>query len=178
MPRNLILLTLSIIVAIFLFNNQGFHDFLHSSRDYGYIGAFLAGTFFVSTFTAAIGTVVLLFLAEDLNIALLIFLGTCGCVCGDLLILKFIRSDGLNDEVKNLFGKKRIKRIKILFRSPYFSWMLPVIGALLIAAPGPDELGVSLLGISEMSTRNFILISFGLNLISMITIVGVAKLIG
>ena len=119
----------------------------------------------------------LLFLAEDLNPILLALIGAFGCVTGDLIIFRFIRSDSLNGEINDLFGKKRIRRILKLLHTPYFSWMLPILGAILIAAPGPDELGISLMGLSKLNMINFIFVSFCLNLISMSAILGIATLI-
>lgn len=173
--KNLTLLAFGIILAVILFQNQRFHDFIASLNSFGYISAYFAGGLFVSTFTAAIGTVMLLFLAEDLNPILLAFIGALGCVTGDLLIFRFIRDDGLNNEIKSLLGKKKINRFSRVLHTPYFSWMLPVIGALLIAAPGPDELGISLMGLSKLKTFHFILLSFFLNLISMFAILEVVE---
>jgi len=38
----------------------------------------------------------------------------------------------------------------------YLSWSLPVIGAVIIASPFPDELGISLMGFSKMKTPYYI----------------------
>ena len=173
--KNLTFLLLGIIIAIILFQNDWFHSFLHSLNSFGYLSAYLAGGFFVSTFTAAIGTVMLLFLAEDLNPIYLAIFGALGCVTGDLIIFRFVRNDTLNEEIKELVGKKRVARISKILHSHYFSWMLPVVGAFLIAAPGPDELGISLMGISKLKTIHFIFISFCLNIISMLMILEIAN---
>ena len=65
--KNLTYLGISIIVAIFLFRSQVFHSFLLHLGNYGYIGAFIGGILFVSTFTVSIATVILFNLAEYLN---------------------------------------------------------------------------------------------------------------
>ncbi len=173
--KNITLLILGIIIAVALFQSDWFHSFLHSLNSFGYLSAYLAGGLFVSTFTAAIGTVMLLFLAEDLNPIYLAIFGSLGCVTGDLIIFKFIRNDALSEEIKELIGKKKVARISRLLHSRYFSWMLPVIGAFLIATPGPDELGISLMGISKLKTIHFIFISFILNIVSMLTILEIAN---
>ena len=173
--KNITLLIIGLLVAVFLFNNETFHKLIHSLNNFGYISAFFAGGLFVSTFTAAIGTVMLLFLVENLNPILLAIIGALGCVTGDLFIFKFIRNDGLNKELKSLLGKSKMHMFSKILHTPYFSWTLPVIGAILIAAPGPDELGISLMGLSKLKTIHFILISFFLNLISMFAILEVAN---
>ena len=71
--------------------------------------------------------------------------------------------------------KKR--HIKKLFHSKYFNWMLPIIGAIIIASPFPDELGVSLIGLSKLSTGKFILLSYVLNSIGIFLVVSVSVFI-
>ena len=58
-----------------------------------------------------------------------------------------------------------------LIHTKYFSWTLPVLGAVIIASPLPDEMGVGLMGISKLKTSQFILLSFVLNSIGIFIIV-------
>ena len=55
--------------------------------------------------------------------------------------------------------------------------MLPVIGAIIIASPLPDELGVSLMGMSQMKASRFILLSYILNSIGIFLVVSASLLI-
>jgi len=66
---------------------------------------------------------------------------------------------------------------KKVLHTKYFSWTLPVIGAIIIASPFPDEIGVSLMGISKMKTYQFILISFLLNAIGIFLVVSASLVI-
>ena len=50
-----------------------------------------------------------------------------------------------------------------ILHSRYVSWTIPVLGALVIILPLPDELGVSMMGISSLDTRRFAILSFVLN---------------
>lgn len=161
--KNLAFLTLSILVTIVLFNFEQFHEFLLDLGSFGYIGAFLGGMMFISTFTVAIGSVILLILAESLSILEIAIVAGFGAVAGDLLIFKFIRNKGLVDEIMALYKYFGGHKIKHLFHTKYFGWTLPVVGALIIASPLPDELGVSLMGISRMKTNEFVILSFVLN---------------
>ena len=52
-----------------------------------------------------------------------------------------------------------------------------MIGAIIIASPFPDEIGVSLMGISKMKTYQFILISFLLNAIGIFLVVSASLVI-
>ena len=65
--KNLTFLFLSLLLALYLFRNESFHSYLLHLGNFGYIGAFIGGILFVSTFTVATATLILLVLAEGLN---------------------------------------------------------------------------------------------------------------
>jgi len=58
--KNIGLLLLGILLAFFFSQNSTFRDFLLKLGGFGYLGAFLSGMLFVSTFTIATGALVLL----------------------------------------------------------------------------------------------------------------------
>jgi len=159
---NLALVGVSIIVAFALSRIEGFHIFLLQLGGFGLIGAFIAGMLFVSTFTFATGGLILLVLAEKLSPVEIGLLAGAGAVVGDLFIFRIVKDDILTEltDLYHVFGGKHLTH---LLHTYYFNWMLPVIGALIIASPLPDELGVSLMGLSKMKTYQFITISFLLN---------------
>jgi len=160
--RHVFLITLSIIIAIFLARSGTFHTFLLHLGKLGFIGAFFAGMFFVSTFTVAEATVTLLILAETLSPIEIGLVAGLGAVVGDLTIFHIVKDD-LTQDLTYMYNKFGDHHLQKLFKSKYFHWTLPVIGALLIASPLPDEVGVSLLGISKMNSIRFSIISFLLN---------------
>lgn len=175
--KNLTLLAISLVIAFFLFQSQAFHEFLYHLGNFGYFGAFIGGALFVSTFTASIGAVILLFLAKSLHPLEIGLIAGLGAVLCDLTIFHFIRNKGLVDEIKHFFQYFGGDKISHLIHTKYFSWTLPVIGALIIASPLPDELGVSLMGISRMKTRNFIILSFILNSIGIFLAISAANFV-
>lgn len=161
--KNLQILLLSIVFAILISRNESFHQWLLSFGEYGYISAFIGGILFVSTFTFATGTVILLILAEQLSILSIGVIAGLGAVIGDFVIFKFVR-DGLTSELTKLYdGVDRKHHLRKIFHTKYFGWVLPVVGAIIIASPFPDEIGVSLMGIAKMKTYKFIVVSFLLN---------------
>ena len=174
--KNLTILFLSFIFAGFLYQFEEFHNFLLSVGEYGYIGAFLAGLLFVSSFTFATAVVVLLVLAEKLNPYEIAMLAGAGGVLGDFLIFRFVK-DGLAEEITPLFQKFGGKHVRALLHTKYFSWSLPLIGALIIVSPLPDELGVSLLGVSKMSTARFLFLSFILNFIGAFLVISASSVL-
>lgn len=167
---------ISVLLAIILAQNQIFKDWLLHLGSLEYIGALLAGMLFVSSFTAAISIVVIGIMAENLNPMALGLIGGVGAVIGDYLIFKLVRSH-LQGELAMLFGKDGTSYVKTLIRSRYIAWMLPIIGVFIIASPLPDEMGVSLLGISKISEAKFILISYISNAVGILMIASVAKVL-
>lgn len=175
--KNVTYLLLSLVIALVLVKNEIFHSFLLHLGSLGYLGAFIGGILFSSTFTVSIGAVILMILAETLHpleVALLAGLG--GVLC-DLTIFHFIRSKGLTEEIKHLFQYFGGDKISHLIHTKYFSWTLPVLGALIIVSPLPDELGVGLMGISRMKLLNFIILSFMLNFIGMFLVATAGRII-
>ncbi|KKR47070.1 MAG: hypothetical protein UT80_C0011G0001, partial [Parcubacteria group bacterium GW2011_GWC1_40_13] len=62
------------------------------------------------------------------------------------------------------------KRLFSIFRPKLFKWLIPFIGALIIASPLPDEAGLAMMGLSKMKTSVFIPISFALNFLGILAI--------
>lgn len=162
--KNITILIISILFALFLWRFEAFHEFILGLGNLGYLGAFLAGILFVWIFSMPTALLILLTLSQSgvlspIEIGLIAGLGA---VVGDLIIFKFVR-DGLSGEIEEIYTKYGGKHLSNIIRSRYFHWTLPIIGAVVIASPLPDEIGVSLLGISKMKTFNFIILSFTLN---------------
>jgi len=169
--KNLTIAFLSIVLAVYLYRFDAFHSFLLHLGGLGYIGAFIAGMLFVWTFTAATSALILLILAETLSPIEIGLVAGLGAVVGDLIIFRLVK-DGLTKEIEEIYiHVDRKKHLKKLFHSKYFNWMLPVLGAVIIASPLPDEVGVSLMGISKMNSFKFSILSYVLNSIGIFLII-------
>lgn len=141
------------------------------------MGAFIAGVLFVSTFTVATSALVLLTLAETLSPIEIGLIAGLGAVVGDMLIFNLIK-DNLANEIEDIYNHvDRDHHLKKLFHSKYFSWSLPVLGAVIIASPLPDEMGISLINLSKMNTLKFIFISYILNSIGIFLIVSASVVV-
>ncbi|OGY63203.1 MAG: hypothetical protein A3I89_01055 [Candidatus Harrisonbacteria bacterium RIFCSPLOWO2_02_FULL_41_11] len=160
-------------VTFFFFYTGVLRQFIDVLSQFGYFGAFIAGIFFVSTFTVVPAGTVLVLFADSHNIFLVTLFGALGSIIGDYLIFKFFK-DGLTDELRQIFqkiGGDSIFRAHYIAHTKYFAWLGPVIGALIIASPLPDELGVGILGIYRLSTKKFIAITFLLDAIGIFLLV-------
>jgi len=175
--KNITLFLVSIIVAIIFSRFEGFHKLLLELGNFGYAGAFVAGLMFVSTFSVATGAVTLLVLAEKFSPLEIGLIAGLGAMVGDFTIFKFVR-DRLMDEVKEVYEKiDHNNHVEKILHTKYFSWMFPVIGAIIIVSPLPDEIGVSLMGISKLKAYQFLILSFVLNFIGIFLIVFLSKFI-
>lgn len=175
--KNMTLIVISLIITLFLIRNEDFRNALTTLGTFGYLGAFFTGIMFVSTFTVSMATIILFILAEHLHPWEIGIFAGIGAMVGDLIIFQSIRSRGLMDEITNIYKFLGGDKLSHLLNTRYFSWTLPVVGALLIASPLPDEIGVSLMGISHMKPAHFFLLSFVLNSIGIFAIVSAAVLI-
>ncbi len=126
------------------------------------LAAFIAGMFFTSVMTTAPAVAVLGVLSLHINPFALAVIGAAGSVCGDYLIFMFVR-DRLSDDFSYLIRREGSPRFFKIFHRKTFRWLLPFIGGLIIASPLPDELGLTLLGLTKMRTGRFILLSFVFN---------------
>lgn len=174
--KNTVILILSLILFLVFADSPIIKDTIDKIGDLGYGGAFIAGFFFVSIFTVAPAAVVIYDLATKLNPYEVAILAGAGGVVGDYLILRFLKNKVFKELTPLLKEAKGIRKISHLFRTPYFSWLIPIIGAALIASPMPDEVGVGMLGLSKIKNWQFLLITFILNAVGIFIIVALARI--
>ena len=156
------LLLASIVLAVAIVRLGWVHALLGWAGDGVLLASFVAGMFFTSLMTTAPALAVLGELAQEGNLFLVAVVGGMGAVVGDYIIFAFVR-DRIADDIAYLLRRTGTPRFFKLFHRRTLRWALPFIGALIIASPFPDELGLALLGLSKMSTVRFVLISFIFN---------------
>lgn len=174
---NISLVIFGLFVSALIYNWEPFHEFLLHLDGFGYVGAFIAGVLFVSSFTVASGALILLVLAEQYPLIHIGLFAGVGALVGDVIIFRFVKNS-LAEEIKALYTLVDHKHhVANLLHTRYFSWTLPVLGALIIASPLPDEIGVSLLGLSRMSGWKFALLSLVLNTLGIMIILAASSVI-
>jgi len=175
--KNIAILVISIILAIIILRSEVFHGYLLHLGKFEYVGAFVAGFFFVSTFTIVPTTIVLFILAETLPVWSIALIAGIGAMLGDLTIFQFFRNNNTDKEILSLFNKMGGKNILHLLHTKHLRWTMLFVGALIIISPLPDELGVSLMGISKLKTRYFLALSYILNTMGIYLLLSAAILI-
>lgn len=167
--KNTALLILSILIFI-IFSYSGYSRVIAKDiLELGYIGSFIAGIFFVSIFTTAPAVAVFVSLAGIANPWIIALTGAIGAIIGDLIIFKILK-DNVFDELSTLFNRFNLKTIKKLFSTPFFSWLVPIIGAFMIASPLPDEAGITMMGLSKIKLWQFTAVTFILNFLGILLI--------
>ena len=138
------------------------------------IGSIVAGIFFVSIFTAVPAGVILYELAQANSVLLIALLGGFGSLIGDLIIFYFVRNSVAKD-LEYIAQQHHQDRLVHIVKQRLFRWMLITLGAIIVASPIPDEIGLALMGISRMKLVHFIPLSFVLNFCGILIIALIAK---
>ncbi len=160
--EDFLVILLSIVAAIFI-SKVGLVSHLPGILGaYGYVGVFVAGVGFTSVFTTAPSLAILSAFATEFNPIVVAILGASGATIGDYLIFRFVR-DRIHEDIKYLAKKTHINRYKAIFDTKLFHFFTPFIGALIISSPFPDEIGLTILGLSKIQTNIFLPLLFVLN---------------
>ncbi len=171
-----LILLVSILVAIFILEESFIKQFIYSLGDYRWLGIFISGMFFTSLITTAPSIALLSEFAQTTPIFPMALIGGLGAVVGDYIIFRFIK-DRVSKDVEYLFSFSQKKRFKQIFKTHLFKFLVPFIGALIIASPLPDEMGIAMMGISKTKDKYFLLISFVMNSLGIYIIGFVSKLL-
>ena len=174
---NILLLVGGLAFAFILSRMPFFATFVKEVEKFGYLGAVFSGFLFTSTFTVATGALLLANFAKILDPFWLILCSVSGALIGDMIIFLFVKdkvSEDITPVYEHFIAKNHLKKI---IHTKYFSWTLPVIGALIIASPFPDELGISLMGLSSISFQKFLMMAFFSHSLGMFILVSATTII-
>mgnify|MGYP001567832466 FL=1 len=161
--KGLTLVFISIILTIFLSKYNFLNELLFNLKHTPFLGSFIAGILYVSASTAALGILMLSDLAKTLSpIEIAIIAGLGGAVA-DFVLFRFFKGD-LISEITPIYNKLGGRHLTRLMYHKYFRWSLPIVGAIIIASPFPDELGISLMGLTRIKTYQFVILSLILDI--------------
>ncbi len=166
---------ISIILAYLLMQTNLLEQTLLATRGLGWLESFFAGVFFTSMFTTAPAMVALGEISQVNPPLQTAFFGALGAVLGDLLIFRFVR-DRLSTRIAEFMSTTRfLRKVQRESTRPFFRWVAFFLGGFVIASPLPDELGVTLLGLSKTNTGLFMMIAFSFNFFGILMIALVAR---
>lgn len=169
---------LASFIAAYLFVRSGVvHDIVQSVGGLTGVGSLVAGVFFTSVFTTAPAVVVLGELGKETAPWIVALFGAVGAATGDYLLFLVVRK-GLSGDVEYVLKHAGFRRLRHVFSTRLSHRLLPIMGALVLASPLPDELGLALLGLAKIPRESFLIISFAMNFLGILTIVLVARSLG
>jgi hypothetical protein len=173
--KDMILILIGAVIAIVL-AQLGFIDWFSRFLGSQAMASFVAGIFFTSSFTIAPSAVVLARLGTVAPLQVVAFWGALGAMFGDLVLFYFIRDRFAADLVSSI----RPSFTRHILQSLHFGflkWLSPFLGAIIIASPLPDELGLTLLGLSKTRISLLLPIAFLMNLIGIYALISFAHLV-
>lgn len=167
--RNFFLITVSLYVAFELYRTGAIAVWILAATPHILPGSLIAGMGFTSLFTVAPASIVLIEIARFSSPLLVASIGAVGAVLGDLFLFMFVRGS-VADGATKLMTKPIRRRVRYLLHHRLLHWVLPITGAIIIASPLPDELGLALMGFSRMRIAVFVPISFVMNFFGILAV--------
>lgn len=132
-----------------------------------------AGLLFTSVLTTTPAIALIAELSPYIPAWKLALIGGAGAVAGDLLIFRFVRSPFVAYFVRAFTTPGMLRFGRALDRGPLW-WIPPLLGALVIASPLPDEIGLLMMGLSHIKTVPFMVLSFTMNAAGIFAIASIA----
>ena len=161
--RDSFIIAISIYFAIFILQTGLVNRFINLFAETSWLGVVFAGMFFTSVFTTAPSIALLSQFAETVNPLHLALLGGFGAMIGDYVLFKLVKNH-ISEDFEYLLTITKLKtRFRFIFKSRLFKFFAPFIGALVLASPLPDEIGVSILSLSKVKESWFLPLAFVLN---------------
>ncbi len=167
--KNLILLGLSVIVAIFILKSDFIKGFISGLDGLEYLGAFIAGGFFTYGLTTAPAISMLYIISRDLHPIDVAAFGAVGAFLSDFLIFRIVKYN-LSGEIKRLADKVKFHPDLNKGYMRILKKLAPLIAGIIMASPLPDELAASILGSIKIGDKQFMLISMTSNFIGILII--------
>lgn len=170
------LLIASIAFTVMLIRTNVIGMILVHAQEYDVLASFVAGFFFSSGIATPPAMVALAESAAYVPLWQLCVVGAIGSVVGDLVLFRFMRSK-LLEYFLDVSMHPSVRRLgRWVARSPFW-WLGPIVGAVVIASPLPDELGLIMMGLSSIRMWQFIALTFMANVAGIYAIVAVAEAI-
>ena len=174
LAKDIFLIAIGITIAV-VATREGLLDGFLGLFGNDALASFVSGVFFTSVFTIAPAAVALTHIMETAPVGTVAFWGALGSLCGDMILFFFIR-DKFSEDLRRSFKPSFVKHLFASFHFGFLKWLSPILGALIIASPLPDELGLALMGLSKTRVAVIIPVSFAMNWLGIYTIVWFARL--
>lgn len=173
---DVIIIAIGFLFAIVLSRLGIIDKFIFLLKDYYIFASFITGIFFTSAFTLAPASVSFVHLSQQSPVEGIVIWGALGAMCGDLILFFFVK-DRFADDLKSVIKPSRWKKMLKSFHFGFLKWLAPIIGALIIASPIPDEFGMTLMGMSKVRLIVLIPVTFIMNVLGIYLLIGFSHLL-
>lgn len=170
--RDALVFLVSLAFAYLIIDANLIHRAVEFLGPWSVVAILIVGFFFTSVLTVAPAAVALGEFSQDMPLLLVAGVGALGSVLADLIIFRLFR-DHVADDIRALLYAGGVRKLSTLRRSKLMRRTLSVLGALIIASPFPDEIGIALMGASRMKPQTFIMVAYAMNALG-ILLVGLA----
>lgn len=154
---------LSLSVAWWLIKTGLLHSLLATILPIRFLADFLTGLFYTSFLTSPIAVVMLFVISESGgNPIITAIVAGFGAMLGDLLIVKLFR-EKLARDVNVITHELQLQRVTKLLQMLKLEFIVPLFGAIIIASPFPDEVGLMMLGASKLKYQEIMVLTYVLN---------------
>ncbi len=159
----LIVFSLCIVLAYFVFQNDFFSGIILYLGYLEYAGVFISGLLFSFGFTTPFATAIFILLKPEFILLSAIIAGV-GATISDTIIFKFVKFS-FEDEFGKLKKERPFlfikNRIDSKFHEVHVNYFSMIFAGILLASPLPDEAGITILsGLSKINTLKLIILSF------------------
>lgn len=159
---------LSLYIAWYLLKSGVLNDVVSTILPIKFLAEFAAGALYTSFLTTPIALAMLIILAPNNNPILMALIGGVGACLTDLFLVKLVRDE--KKDVNLVSHELHLERINNFLAKWNLQFITPFLGAVIIASPFPDELGLLLIGASKLKYSQVAMITYILNVIAILLI--------
>lgn len=161
---------LSLSVSWWLLDTGYLHSLVDKVTPIRFLAEFVAGMLYTSFLTSPIALSMLFVIAESNNPIIIALVGGFGAVIGDLILIHILRKNVGKD--LSYMGKFfLIHRIRAFLKLYKLDFLIVLTGAIIIASPFPDELGLVMLGATNMNYKQLALLTYILDTTGILLVV-------
>lgn len=166
----------SLSLAWWLVKSGHLNNLVETILPLRFVAELTAGIFYTSFLTAPIAVAMLLVIAGTNNPILTALVAGVGAAFGDLVIMTFFRRN-LSKDVDMVSHELHLRKVNNFLKKRKLDFITPLIGAIIIASPLPDELGLLLLGASKLKYYQVAILTYVLNTAGILLIVAPINLL-
>jgi len=173
--RDLTVLVFGVAASIMLVHFGVFDFIIGKTAGSHALSAFVAGFFFTYFFTIVPATAVLgELISHGMPVWQLALIGGLGAALGDSVIFLFMQKR-VTVDIEEFLTSNHYTRAKRFMKSRLFRILSPTLGAIIVASPFPDEVGLALLGLRKIRLSLIAPLTFAFNAIGILAVGGVLQ---